>query len=60
MRRLGHLREFAQLRTCINQIASEEALCACRLPSPTGSFSRPSNTLVREWHRLACCASATS
>jgi len=30
------------------------------LVSATDGSSRPSNTLVREWHRLACCASATS
>ncbi len=28
--------------------------------SATGDFSRASNTLVREWHRLACSASGTS
>ena len=30
------------------------------LVSPSDGFTRPANTMVREWHRLACCASATS
>ncbi len=30
------------------------------LVSPSHGFTRPMHTLVREWHRLACCASATS
>ena len=30
------------------------------LVSATDGSSRPTNTLVREWHRLACSASATS
>ncbi len=30
------------------------------LVNPSDGFTRPSNTLVREWHRLACSASGTS
>ena len=30
------------------------------LVSVTDGTRRPSGTVVREWHRLACCASATS
>ena len=26
------------------------------LVSPSDGFTRPANTMVREWHRLACCA----